>query len=288
VAQTPVLIVSFDSAQAGGSCPDKADDECFGPDRAQGKPVPPACLATVDKGQNDKDTGNHGKNPAAGRAERAERSAADQGKGVVQRCDRFAPGDQKRRTAPDKQTAKRHDEGWNAKKGDQHTLKGADQRAHRNSEDHRDDPDRRVAHAKGGCKPFHLQQPHVHPDHPHDRADGQVDVPGDDDQNHPRRHDADIGCLDRKVPKVARRDEAVRIRLGGTKKHAGPAKNKGRISLESQPDQGKGTDHPQQPRVNFGRAQKPGDRTVFGTGGLGAMGWFGHVSSMKLEAAANR
>jgi hypothetical protein len=56
--------------------------------------------------------------------------------------------------------------------------------------------------------PFDLEHPHHHRAEAEQRADREVDVPGDDDQHHAAGHDPDRRGLDRDVPQVPGRQEA--------------------------------------------------------------------------------
>ncbi len=72
-------------------------------------------------------------------------------------------------------------------------------------------------------------------DEAENRADREVDVAGDDDQHHARRHDRDGGRLDREVPQVARRQEQA-----------------ARQEVEADPDDRECDHHAEQARIDLG------------------------------------
>ena len=85
-----------------------------------------------------------------------------------------------------------------------------------------------------------LHDAHHHAEEAEQRADREVDVAGDDDEHHARRHDGDRGGLDREVEEVARREEA-------------PAGERGRTRSRSRPAR-------RPCRAGAGRARAPGSR----------------------------
>ena len=102
--------------------------------------------------------------------------------------------------AEDQHAAERDDERRDFRVGDQHALHRADRRADRQADD---DDDRirpfRVDHQRAGDGADEADR----------RADREIDVAADDDQQHPQRHDDDVGILHHQIGDVDRRDGGV-------------------------------------------------------------------------------
>ena len=103
-------------------------------------------------------------------------------------------------SAEDQHAAERHDEGRHLGVGDEVALRGADERARHEA----DDDDERVRELR-----VDDQRAPDGADEADDRSDRQVNVTGDDDQQHPQRHDDDVGVLHHQIGDIDRRDRGV-------------------------------------------------------------------------------
>ena len=100
--------------------------------------------------------------------------------------------------AEDQHARQRHDEGGNAVIGDEIAMPGTDRGAHQETNHRRE----RQVHV-------HLHDEHTsdRPDESDDRTDGQIDMAGDNDQQHAKRHDDDERVLQHDVGQVLRPEE---------------------------------------------------------------------------------
>ena len=237
---------------------DHATAECrqeiFGPDRALRKAEGLAFAAAGNDHIDHGRAADQADDPAARRTNRAIGAAAKKREGRVNRRDRFAARHEKRRAAPDQKATERDDEGRDREIGNQPAMQRANHGTHGHSEDHRDDPDRRMTKAKVLRQDMHLHHPHGDCTEAKDRTDGEIDVSGDNHQNHARRHDADRGRLDRKVPEVAGGQESA---------EAGFEKAE---EMKADPDHRQRGDHAKKPGIKLCGVQETADRifTTFG------------------------
>ena len=130
VARRPDVAVHHSSRAKNHGAAD-ASHGPFRPVGAQRKAMTLAGFAAAVEGPDDCRAGDDCKDPAAGPAQRPERTATDQREGFVKWGDGLAACDQKRGATPDQQAAECDDEGRDAQIGDQAALKGADQCPHR-------------------------------------------------------------------------------------------------------------------------------------------------------------
>ena len=269
--------------------------EDFSPDRAQRKPVILAALTAGIQHPQDRRGSDGTDNPAAHFANRPIWAAAEQLECRIHRRNRAPTGRQKRRPAPDQQSAQRHDERRNAAIGDQPAVERADASTKGDADDPGDDPDERIAKAQKRRQPFNLSQAHDHCGHADNCTDRQVNIAGDDDQYHARRHDSDGRGLDRQVPQVPGRQENPAVPDGqGVQQGprvspcALPLKHhtaqgidespQARKYVEPDPDQQKRPEHSQQAGVNFGGTQKTAEQSAFVLQSRGGGFGVGHVS----------
>ena len=100
-------------------------------------------------------------------------------------------------SAEDQHAAERHDEGRHFGVGDKVALRGADQRAHGEADqDHEREGHLQVDDQRSADRAHEAD----------DRSDREVDVTGDDDQQHSQRHDDDVGVLHDQVGDIDRRN----------------------------------------------------------------------------------
>jgi hypothetical protein len=143
-----------------------------------------------------------------GAAQRAEADVAEvaldeavgqRADGVGERADALVAQHGERDRAEHEHPRQRDDERRDAEVGDPVPLERADQRARADGREHRQ-------------RPRHVQVHHQHgrdrPGGGHHRARRQVDVPGDDDQDHPDGEDQDVGVLHDDVGDVLRSSSA--------------------------------------------------------------------------------
>ncbi len=193
--------------------------------------------------RDDRGAGEKADRPAPRRADRALRTAAHQPERSVQRRDGLAARHPPRRAAPHQQAAERDDEGRHAEISDDKTLQRAEPDADEEPGRERDDPGRRIFEADELRQQIDLHDAHHHAEKAEHRPDRQIDVAGDDDQHHSRRHDGDRRRLHRQIPQIARRE-----------------KQPARKQVERDPDQRQRADHAEHAGIEFGGFEKARER----------------------------
>ena len=123
-------------------------------------------------------------------------------------------------------------------------MQAADHRPCDDPDDNCDDPNQRMPQPQPLWQYPDLRDRHYHCAKAEDRANGQVDVPGHDNQHHARCHDADGGGLYRKVPEVARREERAKV------------VHQCAVEMKPDPDQPQRAHHAEQPGIDLGRAHE--------------------------------
>jgi hypothetical protein len=103
-----------------------------------------------------------------------------------------------RQPAKDQHSRQGHDERRDLPVGDPVALRAADHRADNDACDHRDS-DRHL--------PVHDHHGRQRPNEAHHRAHRQVDIAGDDDDQHAQRHDDDVAVLQQQVGEVDRLEQ---------------------------------------------------------------------------------
>ena len=155
----------------------------------------------------------------------------------IHRCDRASAGHPPCQSAPYKKPTKSDDERRHTNIGHYCSLEPSKQCAHRDPRDECDDPDQWTPVPEDIREDLDLENRHGHADRGEHRPHGEVDVSGNDDQNHPCCHDGDNGSLHREVPEVASAEE-------------GPT----RQDVETYPDDDKCEDHAEETSVDLGLA----------------------------------
>ncbi len=220
-----------------------------------------AVAPVLDEEADDGDTGDGRDDPASQLAHRTPRPAPHELEGGVHGGHGTSARQRPGRPPPHQQSAQGDDEGGHPHIGDDEALEQADDGSQGQPGDEGDDPDGGVPEPEQVGQDLGLEDGDGHPDEAQHRAHGEVDVTGDDDQDHPRGHDRHRGELHRQVPQVARGEE-------------GPAGHE----VETDPDHRQQGDHPQHPGVDLaGAHQRPEGgardgslvRIQLGDGGLG-------------------
>ncbi|CTQ76151.1 hypothetical protein LAX5112_04489 [Roseibium alexandrii] len=150
--------------------------------------------------------GQYAEDPGPGFPHRAA-DTTNHREGVVERSDCLTGGDEPGNIPPDQQPAKGNDKGRDSKIADHPALETADNHTGDNTAKDGQHPDYRVS------EPHELRQD-IRLDHCHHgrhggehRADRQVDMACDDDEDHACCHDRNGYGLDRQVEDVARGQE---------------------------------------------------------------------------------
>ena len=112
--------------------------------------------------------------------------------------DPFAAGDADKAAFKDRQHAERDDDRRNPQIGDDRALRRHD----RDANDERREPGHDDRRARDRERAADRRQ------HADERADGNIDVAGDDDHRHADGRDRDIGVAEQDVGKIARGEEA--------------------------------------------------------------------------------
>ncbi len=218
----------------------RVDD--LGPHRSKREPEAPSLAAPIPEQPDDRQAAEHADGPRQRPADRAPSASTQELECGVEAGDRGAVREVPDRAANREQAAQRDHEGRHADVGDDESLDRAHERSQADAERQRDEPPEREvgAHPQDVGEPVGHQRGVRHGGEAHERADRQVDVARDDDEDHPGGQDGD-----------ARRLDGERDHVDGTEELAVGEQ------VEAQENEREGDEHAEQTQIDLGRADHP-------------------------------